>query len=161
MGSADIVSTHNPCLLLFIVIMRQYQRNMMTKMWIHTPLLQKSHQHIIWLVKFSNSPPSSYSSLKGRVPKKGSAPGRGGRYYRKKLSVADKWAFFKLSLNYRYRKEDIWELSKNYRYRKMCIQFHPINSIESTVPKTRKRPQRSTEETKKRHIIFIKRPQKA
>ena len=47
----------------------------MTKMWIHTLLLQKSHQHIIWLVKFSNSPPSSYSSLKGRVPKKGSAPG--------------------------------------------------------------------------------------
>ena len=86
---------------------------------------------------------------------------RGGRYYRKKLSIADKSAFFKLSANYRYRKKNIWELSKNYRYRKMCIQFHPINSIESTVPKTRKRPQRSTEETKKRPIIFIKRPKKA
>ena len=42
----------------------------------------------------------------------------------------------------------------------MCIKFHPINSIESTVPKTRKRPQRSTEETKKRPIIFIKRPER-
>ena len=64
---------------------------------------------------------------------------RGGRYYRKKLSIADKLAFFKLSANYRYWKKYIWELSKNYRYRKMCLQFHPINSIESTVPKTRKR----------------------
>ena len=86
---------------------------------------------------------------------------RGGRYYRKKLSIADKSVFFKLSANYRYRKKNIWELSKNYRYWNMCIQFHTINSIESTVPKTRKRPQRSTEETKKRPIIFIKRPKKA
>ena len=28
---------------------------------------------------------------------------RGGRYYRKKLSIADKSAFFKLSANYRYQ----------------------------------------------------------
>ena len=33
----------------------------------------------------------------------------------------------------------IWDLTKNDRYRKMCIQLHPINSIESTVPKTRKK----------------------
>ena len=72
---------------------------------------------------------------------------RGGRYYGNKLSIADKSAFFKLSANYRYRKEDIWELSKNYRYRKMCSQFHPINSIESTVPKTRKLNRRDQKET--------------
>ena len=38
---------------------------------------------------------------------------------RKKLSMADKSAFFKLSANYRYRKMEILKLSKNYRYRKM------------------------------------------
>ena len=31
------------------------------------------------------------------------------------------------------------EISKNYWYQKMCIHFHPINSIESAVLKTRKR----------------------
>ena len=32
------------------------------------------------------------------------AIGRGGRYYRKKLLIADKSASFKVSLSYRYRK---------------------------------------------------------
>ena len=36
-------------------------------------------------------------------------------------------------------KKYLWGLPKNYHYRKMCIQFHSINSIENTVPKTRKR----------------------
>ena len=40
------------------------------------------------------------------------AIGRGGRYYRKKLLIADKSAFFKLSAGYQYRKKYIWELSK-------------------------------------------------
>ena len=40
------------------------------------------------------------------------------------------WHFFKLSENYRYRKNNIWELAKNYRYQKKCNQFHPICSKE-------------------------------
>ena len=79
--------------------------------------------------------------------------GRGGRYYRKKLSIADKSAFLKLSANYRYRKTDIWELSKNYRYRKMCIQFHPINSIESIVQKTRETTKISRRDQKEAHYF--------
>ena len=39
-------------------------------------------------------------------------PRRGWRYYRKKLSIADISAFFKLSTNYRYRKNRFG----NYRY---------------------------------------------
>ena len=50
--------------------------------------------------------------------------GRGGRYYRKKLSTADISKIFKLLANYRYRILGIWELLKNYRYRKL----HPILS---------------------------------
>ena len=51
---------------------------------------------------------------------------RSGRYYRKNIDI-----------------EKIIGIEKNifgnYRYQKMCLQFHLINSIESTVPKTRKR----------------------
>ena len=57
-------------------------------------------------------------------PRGPTAPARGGRYYRKKLSTADISEFFKLSANYRYRILGIWELSKNYQYRKL----HPILS---------------------------------
>ena len=37
----------------------------------------------------------------------------------KKLSKADKSAFFKLSVNYRYRKFEFLNYRQNYRYRKM------------------------------------------
>ena len=50
---------------------------------------------------------------------------RGERYYLTNYQLPIYWDFFKLLAN--------------YRYQKMCIQFHLINWIENTVPKTRKR----------------------
>jgi hypothetical protein len=53
---------------------------------------------------------------------------------------------------------EFWEFGN---YRKIidienCIQFHPINTIESIVLKTRKGPRWSTEKTNVRPIIFTK-----
>ena len=59
---------------------------------------------------------------------------RGGRWYRKKLSTADKSAFFKLSVNYRYRKSEFFNYQQNYRYRKMH-QIWADNYTQETVIK--------------------------
>ena len=101
------------------------------EVWLKTGM----SRYFIFHVTICNSNSSDFISITNKVRHHY----RGGRYYRKKLSTADISEFFKLSANYRYRILGIWELSKNYRYRKMCLQFHPINSIERTVPKTRKR----------------------
>ena len=71
-------------------------------------------------------------------------PGRGGRYYRKKY----RQPIYRNFSNYRQIIDiEFWEFGN---YRKIidienCIQFYPINTIESIVLKTRKGPQRSTE----------------